>query len=97
MARPRTYATNATTWRKLRALVLAHQPLCACGCLMPADTVDHIDGNATNNAMANLQAMTAACHSRKTVAQDGGFGRKPGSVKPKGCDANGNPIGRPDW
>lgn len=96
-SKPRQYQTNATAWRKLRAIVLQLHPVCACGCLKPSDTVDHIDGDAMNNAMDNLQGMAAACHNRKTATQDGGFGRKPGVAKVKGCDANGNPFGRADW
>ena len=50
---------------------------------------------------ARVQHRDAAREAAETrtqhVARDGGFGRKPGTVKPKGCDANGNPIGRPDW
>lgn len=94
---PRQYETNSTTWRKLRAYVLQLQPLCACGCRKPADTVDHIDGNAMNNAMSNLQGMAAACHSRKTATMDGGFGNRPRGAIPRGCDVNGNPFGRSDW
>lgn len=94
-SKPRQYATNATTWRKLRAIVLQLHPLCVCGCFKPSTTVDHIDGDAFNNEMNNLTGMTAACHSRKTAQRDGGFGRKPGRMK--GCDVNGNPFGRDDW
>lgn len=97
MPKPRQYATNSAVWRRLRAYVLQLHPLCACGCGRPSDTVDHIDGDAMNNEIANLQGMTAACHSRKTASADGGFGNRKGKARPKGCDEHGNPYGRPDW
>jgi len=40
--------------------------------------VDHIDGSGPrgDNSDKNLRAMAHGHHSRKTVRQDGGFGRK---------------------
>lgn len=65
-------------WKALRKRFLAEHPLCACGCLKPADTVDHIRPHRMDEALFfdwnNLQAMTAACHSAKTAREDGGFG-----------------------
>ncbi len=64
-------------WRKVRLIQLRREPLCRrCGEL--ATEVDHIVPIAKGGAMsdlANLQALCKRCHSRKTVAQDGGFGR----------------------
>jgi 5-methylcytosine-specific restriction protein A len=57
-------------------MVLASHPLCAV-CDEPATDVDHIDGNARNNDVHNLQSLCHSCHSRKTARQDGGFGRPP--------------------
>ncbi len=38
--------------------------------------VDHIDGNRENHAPSNLCTLCRSCHGRKTVRENGGFGRK---------------------
>jgi len=74
----RALALNSAAWRKLRAEVLADEPLCrVCASkrrITAASCVDHIDGNASNNARENLQALCSRCHSRKTAAENGGYG-----------------------
>jgi len=66
-------------WRRLREIVLERDPLCReCkrqGRIEMATDVDHIKALASGgtNAMSNLQSLCHACHSRKTVAQDGAF------------------------
>lgn len=72
----RQYATNSTIWRRLRAQVLAEEPLCRlCAPKVTAATVvDHIDGDSWNNARSNLQPLCASCHGIKTARDDGGFG-----------------------
>lgn len=74
----RALATNSAAWRKLRSLVLSAEPLCrtcaAKGITRAANHVDHVNGDASNNAMTNLQPLCAPCHSRKTAREDGGFG-----------------------
>lgn len=66
----RTLALNGTAWRRLRALVLSEQPLCPrcseAGYLVPATEVDHVDGDPTNNARANLEGLCKLHHSQKT-------------------------------
>jgi len=70
----RQYNTGSTVWRRIREQQLTKQPFCVdCStdeALVPANTVDHIDGNAWNNSMDNLQSMCVSCHSRKTVRED---------------------------
>lgn len=58
-------------WRKLRAQVLAEQPMCACG--RKANEVDHIIPLARGgtNERSNLQSMCKRCHSRKTALENG--------------------------
>ena len=66
-------------WRRLRLWVLARQPICAMpGCGKPAEHVDHVVPKAQGGSddIENLQALCPACHSRKTVLQDGGFGNE---------------------
>lgn len=76
----RTYATNSAAWRAIRAGVLAREPLCReCSSkriTRAANHVDHINGDASDNRPENLQPLCAPCHSRKTCAQDGGFGNR---------------------
>lgn len=88
-ANGRTLALNGVTWRRLRGIVLAGQPLCAhCskrGLAVPATDVDHADNDPANNAPDNLVGLCHACHSRKT-ARD--YGKRPRY----GCDANGMPL-----
>lgn len=74
----RALATNSAAWRRLRASVLAAEPLCReCakkGRVTAASCVDHVDGNSHNNSTENLQPLCSPCHSRKTAMFDRGFG-----------------------
>lgn len=85
----RTLALNGAAWRKLRAAVLAEQPLCehceARGVITPALEVDHIDNDPTNNDRKNLASLCRPCHSRKTQADMG-------KIIYMGCDVNGMPL-----
>ncbi len=64
------------TWRKLRAQVLAGDPLCVrcleLGIVTPATDVDHIvpKSRGGEDAYANLQPRCHSCHSRKTGLED---------------------------
>jgi len=66
-------------WRKVRASKLQIDPLCSqCGRI--AEHVDHlraVDGPDDPRfwLWANLDSKCASCHSRKTIAMDGGFRR----------------------
>lgn len=71
----RQFPTGSLIWRLIRAEVLRRQPVCVACWRAKATDVDHIDGNAWNNAPANLQGLCHPCHSRKTARFDGGFGR----------------------
>lgn len=85
----RTLALNNAAWRRLRAQVLADEPLCRrCaeqGRLVPATDVDHIDSDSGNNQRENLQSLCHSCHSIKTNEDMYG----PRIV---GCDVDGWPI-----
>lgn len=67
-------------WRRLRLIVLAEEPLCrACaadGRVVAATDVDHVVARVRGGSddRDNLQALCHACHSRKTVLEDGGWG-----------------------
>jgi 5-methylcytosine-specific restriction enzyme A len=83
-ARPSPSRIYGRRWQRLRLAYLAQHPLCECdanngtGCGYPATVVDHRKPHNGDHALlyewANLQAMTKACHDRKTAQRDGGFG-----------------------
>ena len=85
----RTLALNGAPWRRLRAAVLADEPLCrychARSLLVPATDVDHINNDPTDNRMEALQPLCHECHSRKTQADMG-------KAVSYGCDSNGWPL-----
>lgn len=89
--RDRALHTGSAEWRRLRAQVLAEQPLCPIcqklGRLEPAVEVDHKDNNSHNNARSNLWGLCASHHSEKTAAEMDG-----GRWVVKGCDTDGFPI-----
>jgi hypothetical protein len=84
----RTLKLNGSAWQKLRAHVLAGEPLCRqCtseGHTKAATDVDHHDGDPSNNSLANLAPLCHECHSRKTAMDHGKKVRA-------ACDANGWP------
>ena len=82
----RVVSLKSAAWQRLRAQVLAEQPLCEhCyddGKVTPATDVDHIDNNGDNNARDNLASLCHSCHSIKTHAEmHGRKRRKVGSKK----------------
>jgi len=76
----RLLPTNSSAWIAIRAQVLTREPLCRIcaskGITCAASHVDHIDSSNPSNARSNLQPLCASCHSRKTAAEDGGFGNR---------------------
>lgn len=64
-------------WRKLRLAILAARPVCEdCG----RESAAHVDHKLAlavggTNDESNLAALCHSCHSKKTVAVDGGLGR----------------------
>ena len=85
----RTLPLNSAAWQRLRAFVLAGEPLCrmctAAGMTVIATDVDHRDGDPGNNDATNLQPLCHSCHSRKTAGDHG----KRVSM---GCDGDGIPL-----
>lgn len=85
----RTLPLNSAAWQRLRASVLAREPLCRhCkerGLLVPSTDVDHVDGNPGNDDETNHQALCHECHSRKTA-------RDHGKQVAYGCDEHGTPL-----
>ncbi len=72
-------------WRCARLDYLQRNPLCVeCrkrNYVVPATVVDHVIPHRGDETLfwdqGNWAAMCAACHSRKTVKRDGGFGNRP--------------------
>lgn len=70
-----------SAWREIRDRFIRENPLCifcqAEGRIVPATDVDHIiakrDGG--RDEWSNLRSLCHACHSRRTVRDNGGFAR----------------------
>lgn len=82
--RPSAHRRGYTsTWQRARLGFLSANPLCvhcrADGQLVEATVVDHrIPHKGSHDLFwdrSNWQPLCATCHGRKTVAEDGGFGR----------------------
>ena len=70
-------------WRKARKSFLAKNPFCV-RCMLtrkvtPSTVVDHIIPHKGNMKLfwgkSNWQALCKTCHDKKTVTEDGGFGK----------------------
>ena len=85
----RTLPLNSAAWQRLRASVLAGEPLCrmcqAFGFTTEATDVDHINGDPGDNSTDNLQPLCHECHSLKTAADHG-------KAVNLGCDVSGMPL-----
>ncbi|MED4586658.1 HNH endonuclease [Brevibacillus choshinensis] len=70
-------------WQKARLVYLAKHPLCvhcqAEGRVKVAEHLDHIVAHKGNAELfwneSNWQGLCHSCHSKKTVREDGGWGR----------------------
>ena len=83
------YKTAA--WRRLRALALAHSPICVtAGCGKPARVADHVipRSQGGEDSLANLVGRCIDCHNRRR-----------GTAEPRmpGCTADGTPRDRGHW
>lgn len=54
--------------------MLARNPTCVSCHTNPATHADHIDPDGRRFDLRNGQGLCHPCHSRKTAAQDGGYG-----------------------
>lgn len=68
--RSRALRTNDERWGRLREQILHRDPICVKCERAAATEVDHIDGNAHNNDLENLQGLCKPCHSKKTWRED---------------------------
>ena len=100
-ARPTaTQRGYGTDWQALRA---AHPHTACTGCARPWRKGFHLDHKLARNAggtddASNLHWLCHPCHSRKTVNQDGGFGRGVYyGDKPARLLTHGTPGGLPNF
>lgn len=80
----RTLSLDSAAWKRLRARILAEEPLCRM-CDAPANVVDHASGDPSDNSRRNLVALCEPCHNHKTQRQRAGL------PVIWGCDADGWP------
>jgi 5-methylcytosine-specific restriction protein A len=87
MERPRLGSARRgydARWQMASRAFLIEHPLCvrceARGKISPATVTDHMIPHRGNARLFwdrdNWQALCKRCHDRKTVMEDGGFGRK---------------------
>lgn len=94
MSRDRARYSTAW-WQKLRAAVLAAEPLCrycqADGRVTPASEVDHVVplSKGGGDDWENLAPTCRPCHQRKTLDDVG--------AAPRGADADGMPSDPRHW
>jgi 5-methylcytosine-specific restriction enzyme A len=93
---------ESTEWRLFSRRFLVEHPTCECvDCaLLPAwrrprsQVTDHVDGLGPLGPRGfdptNMQAMTIACHARKTIKHDGGFGRPVARLTTRPDDPGGS-------
>lgn len=86
----RTLPLNKAAWQKLRASVLAEEPLCRecarAGIVTPATDLDHGDNNPGNNDRENLVPLCHPCHGRKTMHE------RHGTQRPSAVGVDGWPT-----
>lgn len=84
-------------WQRRRAIQLQREPLCrhcyARGIITPATDVDHIISKAKGgpDTFDNYASLCHACHSSKTVREDGALAR-PVQSKPDGTSGRTVPM-----
>jgi len=72
-----------SAWRRIRARIILRDPICTVPtCFKPSTDADHILARAKGGTGddENLRGMCHGHHSRKTILEDGGFGREPGRL-----------------
>lgn len=72
-------------WAKLRAQVLARDPLCRLCGIRPSTVADHILPMTDDHRLEALQGACDPCHRRKTAAEGVAFraaARGPGRRRP---------------
>lgn len=85
----RTLPLQSAAWQRLRASVLAGEPLCrdcaSRSIVTEATDVDHVSGDPSDNSPDALQPLCHSCHSIKTA-------RDHGKQVSMGHDTDGMPL-----
>lgn len=85
--RPSAYKRGYNrAWQKASKSYLLHNPFCVrcleAGTHSKSEVVDHIKPHKGNQQLfwdkSNWQPLCKRCHDKKTVLEDGGFGRRVG-------------------
>ncbi|MFE9382370.1 HNH endonuclease signature motif containing protein [Streptomyces sp. NPDC007025] len=72
-------------WKKIRAEVLARDPICVLCGVRPSSHCDHIKAKTDDHQPAKLQGVCAECHGRKSSAEGNAAQRanpRPGRRRP---------------
>ncbi|MFJ4637599.1 HNH endonuclease [Streptomyces hygroscopicus] len=56
-------------WRKIRAQVLARDPICVLCGVRPSGFCDHIEAKKDDHSLSGLQGVCGPCHDRKSSAE----------------------------
>jgi 5-methylcytosine-specific restriction endonuclease McrA len=72
-------------WSKIRAQILARDPICKICNVRPSRFCDHIKAKADLNGSADLQGVCGPCHDQKSSAEGNAAQRanpRPGRTRP---------------
>lgn len=72
-------------WRKIRARILARDPICKLCDVRPSKFCDHIEAMTDDHSEAGLQGVCGPCHDRKSSREGNDAQRenpRPGRTRP---------------
>lgn len=72
-------------WSKIRAQILARDPVCKICDVRPSRFCDHIQAKADDHSEAGLQGVCGPCHDQKSSAEGNAAQRenpRPGKTRP---------------
>lgn len=72
-------------WAKIRARILARDPICTLCGVRPSTHCDHIHAKTDDHTDAGLQGVCGPCHDRKSSAEGNAAQRanpRPGRTRP---------------
>jgi 5-methylcytosine-specific restriction endonuclease McrA len=73
-------------WRKIRAEILARDPICVLCGVRPSAFCDHIEAKVDDHSPQGLQGVCGPCHDRKSSAEGNAAQRanpRPGRQRPE--------------
>lgn len=75
-----------TGWQKIRAAILARDPVCVLCRVRPSTHCDHIKAKTDDHRPAHLQGVCAECHAQKSSREGNDAQRatqRPGRRRPE--------------